>query len=154
MIQQMLLPDPPVPRLSKSNLNIWSSWLTYCRSSIWEFWSITFHSEDECNCGSKYILLHWFSWLNENRLFQSQATAEFSKFVVIIECSTFTAASFKIWKTLHLLYSLWNSSILFSTDLPLTSLLKTGLLVILHHDVSFSLPEHVSAMYSGTPVVS
>ena len=52
-------------------------------------------------CGSLNILWHCLSLGLEWKLTFSSpvATVEFSKFVAIIECSTFTASSFRIWNS-------------------------------------------------------
>ena len=52
-------------------------------------------------CGSLNILWHHISSALEWKLTFSSpvATAEFSKFAGIIECSTFTASSFRIWNS-------------------------------------------------------
>ena len=52
-------------------------------------------------CGSLSILWHCLSLGLEWKLTFSSpvATAEFSKFAGIIECSTFTASSFRIWNS-------------------------------------------------------
>ena len=52
-------------------------------------------------CGSLRILWHYLSLRLEWKLTFSSpvATAEFSKFAGYVECSTFTASSFRIWNS-------------------------------------------------------
>ena len=57
---------------SKSNLNIWNSWFTYCWSLAWRILSITLLACEIVQlCGSLNILCHCLWDWNENWPFQS-----------------------------------------------------------------------------------
>ena len=102
MIQWMLtiLSLVPLPFLNPA----WTSegsQFTYCWSLTWRIWGICSCVRWVQLCSSLNILLHCLSFGLEWKLTFSSpvATAEFSKFAGIIECSTFTASSFRIWKS-------------------------------------------------------
>ena len=77
-----------------------SSWFTYCWSMAWRIWSIT-SMWDESNCVvvwtffSVAFLCEW----NENWPFQSHGHCWVFQICWHIECSTFTASSFRIWNS-------------------------------------------------------
>ena len=77
-----------------------SSWFTYCWNLAWRIFEHYFASMwDECNCAVVWaffgIALLW-DW-NENWPFQSCSQRLVFQICWHIECSTFTASSFRIW---------------------------------------------------------
>ena len=87
---------------SKSSLNIWKFMVHVLLKPGLENFEHYFASIwNECNCAVVWTFFGTaFLWdWNENWPFPVLATAEFSKFGGVIECSTFTASSFRIWKS-------------------------------------------------------
>ena len=77
-----------------------SSWFTYCWSLAWRILSITLLA-CECNCAVVWaffgIAFLW-DW-NENWPFQSCGQCWVFQICWHIECSTFTASSFRFWNS-------------------------------------------------------
>ena len=81
-----LIPGSSV--FSKSSLNIWSSWFTYCGSLAWRILNITLLALVQL-CGSLSILWHGLSLGLEWKLTFSSpvATAQFSKFAGLLRAA-------------------------------------------------------------------
>ena len=85
---------------SKSSLNIWSSWFTYCWSLAWRILSITLLA---CEMSAivwsfEYSLaLLFFGIGMKTDLFQSCGHCWVSQICWHIECITLTASSLRIW---------------------------------------------------------
>ena len=85
---------------SKFSLNIWNSRFTYCWSLAWRIFSITFL---ECEMSAivwyfeHSLALPFFGIRMKIDLFQSCDHCWVFQIFWHIECSTFTASSFKIW---------------------------------------------------------
>ena len=79
-----------------------SSWFMYFWDWFGEFWTLLcYHVRWVQLCSSLNILWHCLSLGLEWKLIFSSlvATAEFSKFADSIECSTFTASTYRIWNS-------------------------------------------------------
>ena len=101
MSQQILtiLSLVPLPFLNPTSTS-GISWFTYHWSLAWRILSITFWCVSWLQlCGSLNILWHCLSLGLEWKLTFSSpvVTVELSKFCWYIDCSTFTASSFRIW---------------------------------------------------------
>ena len=101
MIQRMLAiwSLVPLPFLKLA----WTSgisWFTYCWSLAWRILSITFTSRwDECNCVEHSLALPFFGIGMKTDLFQSCGHCWVFQICWLVECSTFTASSFRIWNS-------------------------------------------------------
>ena len=78
-----------------------SSWFTYYWSLAWRILSITFLAWDECNCAVVWAFLDIvFLWdWNENWPFPVLWPLLSFPNLLNIECSSFTASSFRIWNS-------------------------------------------------------
>ena len=80
-----------------------SSRFTYCWSLTWRNFEHYFASVwDECNCAvvwAFFVIAFLWNW-NETDLFQSCGHCWVFQICWHIECSTFTASSFRIWNSL------------------------------------------------------
>ena len=82
--------------ISKSNLNIGSSWFTYCWKLAWRILSITLLA---CEMSEHSSALPFFGIGMKTALFQSCGYCYIFQICWHVECSTFTASSFRIWKS-------------------------------------------------------
>ena len=83
---------------SKSSLNIWRSRFTYCWSLAWRILSITL-LECEMSAFEHFLVLIFFEIGMKTDLFQSCGHCWVFQICWPIECSTFTASSFRIWNS-------------------------------------------------------
>ena len=101
MIQQMLAIWYLVPLpVLKPSWTSGSSWFKYCWSLAWRILSIT-SVWDECNCAVVWAFFGIaFLWVGmKTDLFQSCGHWWVFQICWHIECSTFTASSFRIWNS-------------------------------------------------------
>ena len=78
-----------------------NSWFTYCWSLAWRILSITFLVWDGCNCVVVWtsLVLLFFGLGMKTDLFQSCGHCWVFQICWHIECSIFTASSFRIWNS-------------------------------------------------------
>ena len=81
---------------SKTSVNIGSSWFTYCWRLAWRILSITLLACDDCNYA---VVWAFFGIGMKTDLFQSCDHCWVFQICWHIECSTFTASSFRIWNS-------------------------------------------------------
>ena len=81
---------------SKSHFNIWNFWVhMLLKPNLENFEHYSASMWDECNC-----VLVWMIFDIKTGIFQSCGHCWVFQFCWHIECSTFTASSFKIWNNL------------------------------------------------------
>ena len=103
IMQQMLAIWSLIPLLFLNP--VWtsgSSWFTYCWSLAWRLEHYFTRMWDYCNCAvdwAFFTIAFLWDW-NKTDLFQSCGHCWVFQICWHIECSTFTASSFRIWKTL------------------------------------------------------